>query len=168
MIRRPPRSTLFPYTTLFRSLHARGAGYDAEVLDRGPGQFGDEPLRAQCDDELRVGGNAGDGSGVLDAEAAGAPAVGAAGSVRKEWGASRYGRRRAPPPAARGLVGGGAAGGVINRVGIELTRGRHPGHPGIRAPVHQRTSPNGKGRARQRDDPESEDRPSSAAGVVVL
>src|SRR3712207_8816397 len=26
MIRRPPRSTLFPYTTLFRSLHARVAG----------------------------------------------------------------------------------------------------------------------------------------------
>src|SRR3712207_8962222 len=27
MIRRPPRSTLFPYTTLFRSVrHARGAG----------------------------------------------------------------------------------------------------------------------------------------------
>src|SRR3712207_7627781 len=26
MIRRPPRSTLFPYTTLFRSLHARAAG----------------------------------------------------------------------------------------------------------------------------------------------
>src|SRR2546422_7803611 len=26
MIRRPPRSTLFPYTTLFRSLSARGAG----------------------------------------------------------------------------------------------------------------------------------------------
>src|SRR5258705_9339382 len=25
MIRRPPRSTLFPYTTLFRSLFARGA-----------------------------------------------------------------------------------------------------------------------------------------------
>src|SRR2546430_6392528 len=24
MIRRPPRSTLFPYTTLFRSLHIRG------------------------------------------------------------------------------------------------------------------------------------------------
>src|SRR5256885_10080460 len=32
MIRRPPRSTLFPYTTLFRSLHAaraRGDGRDA-------------------------------------------------------------------------------------------------------------------------------------------
>src|SRR2546422_3323032 len=26
MIRRPPRSTLFPYTTLFRSLTQRGAG----------------------------------------------------------------------------------------------------------------------------------------------
>src|SRR5256885_11082354 len=26
MIRRPPRSTLFPYTTLFRSLFASGAG----------------------------------------------------------------------------------------------------------------------------------------------
>src|SRR5256885_13895088 len=26
MIRRPPRSTLFPYTTLFRSLHARLLG----------------------------------------------------------------------------------------------------------------------------------------------
>src|SRR2546430_5181698 len=25
MIRRPPRSTLFPYTTLFRSAHARGS-----------------------------------------------------------------------------------------------------------------------------------------------
>src|SRR2546427_6123374 len=26
MIRRPPRSTLFPYTTLFRSLHPQGEG----------------------------------------------------------------------------------------------------------------------------------------------
>src|SRR2546430_13015457 len=26
MIRRPPRSTLFPYTTLFRSLHIEGRG----------------------------------------------------------------------------------------------------------------------------------------------
>src|SRR2546425_7000314 len=29
MIRRPPRSTLFPYTTLFRSLPGRGMGGDA-------------------------------------------------------------------------------------------------------------------------------------------
>src|SRR5258705_8418734 len=41
MIRRPPRSTLFPYTTLFRSL--------GELLDRGdhqdhPAQRGGEPV----------------------------------------------------------------------------------------------------------------------------
>src|SRR5471032_3029915 len=41
MIRRPPRSTLFPYTTLFRSLHAGGefvrgdAGFEAGVVGRG-------------------------------------------------------------------------------------------------------------------------------------
>src|SRR2546426_6470422 len=29
MIRRPPRSTLFPYTTLFRSVVARGGGLSA-------------------------------------------------------------------------------------------------------------------------------------------
>src|SRR5258708_24143199 len=28
MIRRPPRSTLFPYTTLFRSMHKDAAGRD--------------------------------------------------------------------------------------------------------------------------------------------
>src|SRR2546430_10338215 len=32
MIRRPPRSTLFPYTTLFRS--AKGDGHEAARLDR--------------------------------------------------------------------------------------------------------------------------------------
>src|SRR2546425_3519916 len=31
MIRRPPRSTLFPYTTLFRSLHATGLSLPANV-----------------------------------------------------------------------------------------------------------------------------------------
>src|SRR2546422_8581209 len=33
MIRRPPRSTLFPYTTLFRSLDARGVFL--EIVKRG-------------------------------------------------------------------------------------------------------------------------------------
>src|SRR5438876_4324776 len=36
MIRRPPRSTLFPYTTLFRSIHFAiidGAGTDAKGVD---------------------------------------------------------------------------------------------------------------------------------------
>src|SRR5687768_18369160 len=31
MIRRPPRSTLFPYTTLFRSIQFSDAGKDPEV-----------------------------------------------------------------------------------------------------------------------------------------
>src|SRR2546426_10177546 len=37
MIRRPPRSTLFPYTTLFRSLAARGARLKGR---RRAGRFG--------------------------------------------------------------------------------------------------------------------------------
>src|SRR5438034_4071813 len=37
MIRRPPRSTLFPYTTLFRSRHRSGAeGRTAQILLVGP------------------------------------------------------------------------------------------------------------------------------------
>src|SRR3712207_7911146 len=42
MIRRPPRSTLFPYTTLFRSYHPEGSGLPA-------------PRRTDEDDELAVG-----------------------------------------------------------------------------------------------------------------
>src|SRR2546427_2671216 len=39
MIRRPPRSTLFPYTTLFRSvLHQEGLQIDLRVVE--PGAFG--------------------------------------------------------------------------------------------------------------------------------
>src|SRR2546428_8369229 len=34
MIRRPPRSTLFPYTTLFRSRHVMPVGSDQPVLIR--------------------------------------------------------------------------------------------------------------------------------------
>src|SRR2546430_6234884 len=33
MIRRPPRSTLFPYTTLFRSPHARGDAHHDRLAD---------------------------------------------------------------------------------------------------------------------------------------
>src|SRR5260221_3252494 len=39
MIRRPPRSTLFPYTTLFRSKNARA--------DNGPDPQGDQVYRSQ-------------------------------------------------------------------------------------------------------------------------
>src|SRR2546430_8875462 len=43
MIRRPPRSTLFPYTTLFRSLsmNFRGsAGYGKKFIDAGNDEWG--------------------------------------------------------------------------------------------------------------------------------
>src|SRR5689334_24495594 len=42
MIRRPPRSTLFPYTTLFRSYHAlqRHLAQSFDVFVRAPGQRG--------------------------------------------------------------------------------------------------------------------------------
>src|SRR2546429_1965452 len=36
MIRRPPRSTLFPYTTLFRSLHVHRRVKPSEPAPRGP------------------------------------------------------------------------------------------------------------------------------------
>src|SRR2546427_3946703 len=35
MIRRPPRSTLFPYTTLFRSLHGEGLARNEPVAAEG-------------------------------------------------------------------------------------------------------------------------------------
>src|ERR1035438_6619004 len=41
MIRRPPRSTLFPYTTLFRSIFSHSAGVSANPRDR----FGDTARR---------------------------------------------------------------------------------------------------------------------------
>src|SRR3712207_7286841 len=40
MIRRPPRSTLFPYTTLFRSAQGPSAGVDDEDIALGVGQAG--------------------------------------------------------------------------------------------------------------------------------
>src|SRR5258708_23194473 len=62
MIRRPPRSTLFPYTTLFRSVglegdsaaiesdHGRGeTGLDAAVRIRGSGSIAISTLRAALD-----------------------------------------------------------------------------------------------------------------------
>src|SRR3712207_8580634 len=54
MIRRPPRSTLFPYTTLFRSL-----GGEGPVLGRhraaGTHPGGDSPRPADLGDAARVG-----------------------------------------------------------------------------------------------------------------
>src|SRR2546430_9617494 len=53
MIRRPPRSTLFPYTTLFRSLVERAFGLSLRELlyDYGGGSATGKPIRA-----VQVGG----------------------------------------------------------------------------------------------------------------
>src|SRR3712207_7629542 len=47
MIRRPPRSTLFPYTTLFRSVGAPADRLLGEELERGERDLG--PLRCDAD-----------------------------------------------------------------------------------------------------------------------
>src|SRR3712207_7346574 len=48
MIRRPPRSTLFPYTTLFRS---------CDVAGEPPHGAHDHPLQGQIDEARREDGN---------------------------------------------------------------------------------------------------------------
>src|SRR2546430_16855709 len=56
MIRRPPRSTLFPYTTLFRSRGGRGAGAAQDrALGEAGGRLGVPALRggARSDGEKR-------------------------------------------------------------------------------------------------------------------
>src|SRR2546430_6987216 len=51
MIRRPPRSTLFPYTTLFRSLPADGSGgHDGGVPQP---RCGDVSELSECEGALR-------------------------------------------------------------------------------------------------------------------
>src|SRR5687768_17979909 len=47
MMRRPPRSTLFPYTTLFRSRHRDGRA-DGRALGRGGGAAVRGAVLAQC------------------------------------------------------------------------------------------------------------------------
>src|SRR3712207_7173062 len=55
MIRRPPRSTLFPYTTLFRSRPALPQRRDTAVDDAEPEQAPDEPCLALHRGEVRGG-----------------------------------------------------------------------------------------------------------------
>src|SRR5258708_8731726 len=47
MIRRPPRSTLFPYTTLFRSMRGQSHDVEGQHRVRGPGlEVDDEEVAA--------------------------------------------------------------------------------------------------------------------------
>src|SRR2546422_3053112 len=55
MIRRPPRSTLFPYTTLFRS-RQQGQGHRGRAPDRPPRRRGRRRGRPHVGGETGVGG----------------------------------------------------------------------------------------------------------------
>src|SRR5437667_12113082 len=68
MIRRPPRSTLFPYTTLFRS-GQRGAAQDPGGLGR-PGVLGlrTQPLLRPDDQPAALGCSGGDRSELVGAQ----------------------------------------------------------------------------------------------------
>src|SRR2546430_10048736 len=48
MIRRPPRSTLFPYTTLFRSHQSRRDPGDADLFAGWSGRGGDEEMPSEA------------------------------------------------------------------------------------------------------------------------
>src|SRR3712207_8387522 len=58
MIRRPPRSTLFPYTTLFRSHRARppsrqeGTPIDVALIQEGPVRRGPPPDADRADERV--------------------------------------------------------------------------------------------------------------------
>src|SRR2546426_10957544 len=127
MIRRPPRSTLFPYTTLFRSPPRRGpaavaareerprAAADAALAAVRPGRpaLHGEPRPGAAEPRGRPRGRAARGRGGV--RVAGAPARGRAGSdvsagaaaARRLRGGSGLGRRtgrRARQPVARVLA----------------------------------------------------------------
>src|SRR5256885_3850862 len=52
MIRRPPRSTLFPYTTLFRSARTRNGGRMERLEEESPlDLLADEPEDEETDEE---------------------------------------------------------------------------------------------------------------------
>src|SRR2546422_6745432 len=53
MIRRPPRSTLFPYTTLFRSLHEARVALSATIREQVPAFRAPDALRSRVRAALR-------------------------------------------------------------------------------------------------------------------
>src|SRR2546430_7229567 len=63
MIRRPPRSTLFPYTTLFRSDSRRGGGRGAARAREGPGRPLSDHRTVRRSVEHAVGRDRGTSSG---------------------------------------------------------------------------------------------------------
>src|SRR3989454_11035089 len=109
MIRRPPRSTLFPYTTLFRSSGGRGRPHDRGLGcdPRRSGARGARAVTLAGRGAVVTGGSRGIGLAVARALAeAGAAGVGAARAPdRLEGGAREVG---APGGRAGGVARDGA------------------------------------------------------------
>src|SRR2546422_11492256 len=102
MIRRPPRSTLFPYTTLFRSIWA---------LARPPHPWPSarrRPARALV--PARAGGGAADAAEAGGVEGGGAAGGGGAGGWRRLGGGRWAGGCRPPGGGAGGRGWGGVPG----------------------------------------------------------
>src|SRR2546426_11717669 len=112
MIRRPPRSTLFPYTTLFRSV-VQGERA-ARVRLEGDLRLAEGLGAAMTGGELLVEGHAGRDVGVAMA--------GGTIEVRGDTGDNAGG---ALPGAARGMVGGGivSRGDAGDGAGARMRRG---------------------------------------------
>src|SRR3989475_6161765 len=99
MIRRPPRSTLFPYTTLFRS-HAPQAEDDPQYADRG--RAGRPADRGRLDRGRRRDRTGGGGAVLGPVSVAAAPPpparVGLSGGLPTPRPPRAF--RHGPPPAA--------------------------------------------------------------------
>src|SRR2546422_9577121 len=118
MIRRPPRSTLFPYTTLFRSCRAAARAVRPDRRRGTPGLGGDRGTVGLPD--AAAGGGACRGprrAAVVPLVADGPRVSPAAQDVGKDLGARRGRRKRPVPVRARGglaiLPGAGLAGSGI-------------------------------------------------------
>src|SRR5256885_16311396 len=116
MIRRPPRSTLFPYTTLFRSRAEQGGtGISERENEARSARSGGEPARGPADAALDAGPH---GAGPVRAPALRRGACGAAAAA----GGGEGGGGGAPAPLWAGgapagprAAGGGAPPGAGGR-----------------------------------------------------
>src|SRR5256886_15651466 len=142
MIRRPPRSTLFPYTTLFRSAPGRGVrGAGRHVAVRGPlaADPGDQPGSPAVARRVRHerGAVAGTDPGAAQRteHVPGGRAVLPAGRRRRTRGHAHPRQRghglRDLPPAGRAAAGrrgrGGTAAGAVGRA--DPATPRRPARP---------------------------------------
>src|SRR5882762_5997743 len=100
MIRRPPRSTLFPYTTLFRSLRERAARLQRPVLAVGEEGRPRAPERQRLADEEELHPPVGLG---LDETGGEARAVGGGGERAVEIAEQAAAQREVHRPAVVGV-----------------------------------------------------------------